>query len=369
VEGMGLIRHDEAVAADKSLGLSPDQLVFLGYPDFRTMKIWTSAWGNRPPGKGMFTKADSVPYANAFRPGAPYKGEEILKDITSVLLDFKPTKIFVSHPADENPDHRAFYLFTRVALWTLKGKLQPEIYPYLIHYRYRRWPKPNGYHPELSLEPPAFFSDQIPWSDFCLFAPEIARKYAALQEHKTQFKYSSGYLSRFVRQNELFGDFPTVVLPAREGNVVLNPTDAVAPEDLPEELTDEEKARFVGLEKRWVSLEEGRLVITINYSRPLVGETAVSVDVFGFRSDTPFGEMPKLHIKLGALQHNIQDRDRPLPSSSLEVSRTPRQVILRIPLDLLGNPEKVLTSARSYLLDMPLDWVSWRVLELPPAKP
>jgi LmbE family N-acetylglucosaminyl deacetylase len=369
VEAMGMVRHDEAVSADKFLGLSPDQLVFLGYPDFRTMKIWTSAWGNNPPGKGMFTKADSVPYTDAFRPGAPYKGEEILKDITSVLLDFKPTKIFISHPADENPDHRAFYLFTRVALWTLKEKIQPEVYPYLIHYRFRRWPKPKGYHPELPLEPPTFFSDQIPWSSFPLREPEIGEKYAALQQHKTQFKYSSGYLSRFVRQNELFGDFPSVVLPARDGEVVLNPPDAVSPEELPEELTDDEKARFVGFEKRRVTLENGRLVVTINYSRPLVGETAVSVDVFGYRSDTPFGEMPKLHIKLGALQHSVQDRGRSLPSSSLEVRRTPRQVILRLPLDLLGNPEKVLTSARSYLLDMPLDWVSWRVIELPADKP
>jgi hypothetical protein len=39
---------------------------------------------------------------------------------------------------------------------------------------------------------------------------------------------------------------------------------------------------------------------------------------------------------------------------------------MRIPLDLLGNPEKILTSASTYLDALPLDWVSWRVLDIKP---
>ena len=37
VQQMGLVRHDEGVAAAGVLGLHPDQLTFLGYPDFRTL--------------------------------------------------------------------------------------------------------------------------------------------------------------------------------------------------------------------------------------------------------------------------------------------------------------------------------------------
>ena len=44
VKKMGLVRHDEAIAADRLLGLSPGQLIFLGYPDFGTLPIWTSHW-------------------------------------------------------------------------------------------------------------------------------------------------------------------------------------------------------------------------------------------------------------------------------------------------------------------------------------
>ena len=31
----------------KILGLRPEQLTFLGYPDFGTLRIWTDHWGNR----------------------------------------------------------------------------------------------------------------------------------------------------------------------------------------------------------------------------------------------------------------------------------------------------------------------------------
>src|SRR6185436_12988953 len=107
VQRMGLLRHDEAIAAGKILGLKPSQLTFLGYPDFGTLRIWTAHWGAALPLRSMLTHVTAVPYANARRPGAAYKGEEMLKDVTDVLRDVRPTKVFVSHPGDHMPDHAA----------------------------------------------------------------------------------------------------------------------------------------------------------------------------------------------------------------------------------------------------------------------
>jgi len=45
VRSMGQVRHTEALAADKILGVTPEQLIFLGYPDFRTLKMWYAGWG------------------------------------------------------------------------------------------------------------------------------------------------------------------------------------------------------------------------------------------------------------------------------------------------------------------------------------
>jgi hypothetical protein len=46
---MGEVRHHEAVAAAKILGVDSSQLAFLGYPDFGTLTIWYRHWGDRPP--------------------------------------------------------------------------------------------------------------------------------------------------------------------------------------------------------------------------------------------------------------------------------------------------------------------------------
>ena len=140
VEGMGLVRHDEALKATGILGLAPEQLSFLGYPDFGTLQIWEKHWGDRPAFRSMFGRMDAVPYANAYRPGAAYRGEEPERSEGGAAR-FQPTKILLSHPADHNPDHQALYLFTRVALWDL-AELQPELHPFLVHYP--KWPRRHG---------------------------------------------------------------------------------------------------------------------------------------------------------------------------------------------------------------------------------
>ena len=49
VEGMGLVRHDEALAATALLGLKPDDLTFLGYPDLGTLAIFGRTRHNTNP--------------------------------------------------------------------------------------------------------------------------------------------------------------------------------------------------------------------------------------------------------------------------------------------------------------------------------
>jgi len=145
VEGMGLVRQNEALAATALLGLKPDNGTFLGYPDLGTLAIFGRHWRDQPPLRAVLSRATAVPYASALSPGAPYKGEQILGDLETVLRQFRPTVVFMSHSADHNPDHEALYLFTRVALWDLSGEIQPRLSPYLVHYP--RWPEPRGAHP------------------------------------------------------------------------------------------------------------------------------------------------------------------------------------------------------------------------------
>ena len=365
IRKMGLVRHDEAVAATNALKLSPEHLTFLGYPDFGTLQIWRNHWGDQAPFRSMLTRVTQVPYANALRPGAAYKGEEIVQDLTTILRDVRPTKVFISHPGDYMPDHAALYLFTRIALWDVESEMRPELYPYLIHFK--RWPKPRGFCPTELLQPPiAFKSDNVTWHSHLLSQSEVEQKRIAVRAHRTQYAYSAAYLLSFVRPNELFGDFPVVrleqsTLPAR-----LSPNAGMPPEEeeAPEQLTYEERGVFVGLEERSVRLDNGALVLSVQFSRPLAAAVKASVFVFGYRPDRPFAQMPKLHLVFGELHHETFDQDRRLPNGTVHVTRERKSLTIRIPLNVLGDPQRVLTSASTYLGDVPLDWAAWRTLDL-----
>jgi LmbE family N-acetylglucosaminyl deacetylase len=358
---MGQVRHDEAIDAESVLGVPPEDLIFLGYPDFGTMNIWYRHWDEAPAYHSLLTKVSAVPYANAFRPGAPYKGEEIVEDLKTIIRDFKPTKIFVSHPGDHNVDHRAFYLFMRIALWDLKDEVNPEIYPYIIHFKF--WPKSGRAHLRKPLMPPAILKDQITWSSVDLSDDELMIKEKAIRVHRSQFMSSGLYLNSFVRPNELFGDFPTVKVGAGDNTTI--PSESK--EDLLRDsqlLSDNQKVSFVGVQDRTVSVHNGAIEVNLHLSRPLGRAVGASIYLYGYRHDRDFKTMPKLHIKIGAVLYDVFDQRQKISERAITVRRGFKSIDIIVPLKLLGDPDDILTSAQTYLGKVPLDWLSWRTIEL-----
>jgi hypothetical protein len=67
------------------------------------------------------------------------------------------------------------------------------------------------------------------------------------------------------------------------------------------------------------------------------------------------------------LLHSVSDQNTKigLPDAGISLTRQDRNVVISIPLRLLGEPERILTSANTYLGNILLDWVSWRILEMP----
>lgn len=359
---MGMLRCDEATAAAGILGLSPDNLIFLGYPDFGTLNIWYSHWHNRSPLRSILTRKKAVPYKSAFRPGAHHKGEDILEDIKSIIQDFKPTKIFVSHPVDHSGDHLSMYLFTRVAIWDLKMEEDVELNPYLIHYL--AWPKVKGFHPQRLLEPPAPLNEQILWRSYQLSPVEMELKTSALKAHLSQYRSNTKYLLSFIRPNELFGDFPPIKLKMNDANVFLTWDPSTHPMAKSEELTKKEMTSFVGLEWRFVRLEGNALVLSIDLTKPLAKDVQSSVYIFGYRYDRNFAHMPKLHIRLDVKKYSVYDQATLLSKEIIQVYREQRKITIRVALKTLGHPEKIFTGARTNLGNVPLDLIPWRVLEL-----
>jgi LmbE family N-acetylglucosaminyl deacetylase len=363
VEAMGLVRHDEAINASRILGVDAKDLIFLGYPDFGTLNIWYYHWNQRPAYRSIMTRVTAVPYKGAYRFGAAYKGEEILQDLRSVLRDFKPTMIFVSHPADHNGDHLALYLYLRVALWDegMDGKVQ--LYPYLIHYL--TWPKPKSFHPEKDFVPPEALANQEVWEQYHLSALQMQNKKKALEAHKTQYFSSPKYLLSFVKFNELFGDFPPLKLRLNENiSIISGQNKLMTTKELPEELNEQERQAFIGVDWKSLRLERDNLIVTIGLSKPLAQDVEASIYFFGYNSKTPFGQMPKIKVRLGVLSYSVYDQSERLDQDVLRVVRTPNDVTITVPLKLLGYPQKILTSAKTSLGNFPLDNASWVVVEL-----
>jgi LmbE family N-acetylglucosaminyl deacetylase len=366
VRRMGEVRRSEAVAAAKLLGVDSHQLEFLGYPDFGTLTIWYRHWADRPPFEGMLTKVTKVPYADAYRPGAPYKGEDILHDLEENLRRFQPTKVFVSHPSDRNVDHQAMYLFTRVALWDLESRFHPEVYPYLVHFAH--WPLPRGLQPARPILPPASLGPGtlINWGIVPLSEQQIREKESALQAHRSQVESSGKYLLSFVRANELFGDFPPVAVPIVPSESQLPAGRLQRSPQLQEQLTEQEQASFVGIEQVHIWRETSNLVVTVRLSKPLAEAVSASIFAFGYRDSWPFERMPKLRINIGELRHDVLDQTRKLPADTVQIQRHDRALTVRIPLKAMGDPQRVLTCVHTYLGlgEDPLDWAEWRILEI-----
>ncbi len=344
VLAMGEIRQREARGADAALGIAARDLTFLGYPDFGTLDIWRAHWGASPADRGRLTRARAVPYPTALRPGAPYKGEEILADLEKILRDFKPTQIFVSHPADHHPDHAALYLFTRVALWDLKNEVTAALHPFLIHYP--GWPRAKGFHAGAELAPPERLRAGFRWESRPLDPPAVAAKRRALAEHRTQFGYSASRLLPFVAADELFGDLAPAPLSSPGAGL-----------------------RLGGLEvRRTKDPAKDQLEIAFDLPGLLPVGGKVTVAAFGYRPDRPFARMPKLEMQIEPGVWSVRDQGKPLPRATAWGAAIGRRVMVRLPLAALGDPDRLFLQIRTGSRRTVAGQTPWWVVTLGPEK-
>ncbi len=199
---LGTQRIAEANAGAKALGLSPDDLVFLGFPD---RALWRIACAEDRAVRSTTTQVDQVPYPHAKTYSQRYTATNLAQNLADVMLEFQPTDVFTTHPLDDHLDHMAGALFTLEALRQAEssGRLphRPRLYYYLVHRG--DWPLPQGNYPHLWLKPPAGM-DTFSWLALPLSSSAIERKEKALHAHATQYAMMTRFLSSFIRRNELF---------------------------------------------------------------------------------------------------------------------------------------------------------------------
>ncbi len=360
---MGEVRRQEAIMAMRLFGLSENDLIFLGYPDFGTFTIFNQYWQAQKPFRSMFSRATKVPYKEDLSFGAPYTGESILSYLEKVIVDYKPTKIFVSHPADVNVDHKALYLFLQVALQDLKKQIPtPKVFPYLVHYL--GWPKPRHYHPELELKPPDNLADsKIQWLKADLTPEELELKHQAVLCYKSQTESSAFYLLSFGRKNELFGDYPEIELsrqvslkeranaffgfstmfPNSQDEGILSNGDLVA---------DHGEVSY--------AIVDNCLLIRMQKDEELTRKFSLMVYIFGYRVKTGFSSMPKVRVAIKGQRFKIYDEKEIINSAGAQLGLGDKDLVLRIPLSILGDPDFILTSIKAYGGRFPLNATGFR---------
>ena len=344
---LGKLRQNEAIKAMEFLGLSEKDLVFLGYPDYGTFEIFCKYWLTASdaivkPFRDRLTRISSVPYQDSPSYDAKYYGENILHDLTEQILDYQPDKIFVSHPADVNVDHKTLYLFLQVALSDLETRMaKPEVFYYLVHCA--GWPRPQYYHPELGLNPPnKFMGSKFNWFRSDLSQEELDKKYRAILFYKSQTQSSAFYLYSFARKNELFSDYLTLEV---------KPQSAVG-----EPPGDKGSVSY--------AVEDGYFDVRLDKPKKPSSQFEVMLYIFGYRQDTAFAQMPKIRILTEGKNCKVFSLKEKIIKTGVLLDSQKNFLILKIPLKLLGQPDYVLTALKPYHGDLPVDAVAFRKIKL-----
>ena len=375
--GFGAMRQREAAAATSLLGLSREQLIFLGYPDYGTLQLWRDYWDASTPFRSDATQCSAVPYRDDFSFGQPYKPENVVADFVELFRRLRPTRVFVTHPCDTNPDHRAAANFVRLAILEI-GQEQPppQLYYYLVHFG--RWPRPYHYHPELDLVPPPQLLNDSTWFSLPLTTGQVARKYAAILLNRTQLTTRQYYLVSFARANELFATIDLLPVPVVPPDTVINWKQAVHTKviepgagesgyqpDAEQMFTDEFSA--MELEETAYVRQGDDLIAQVTLRNRLGKRANVHLLLYGYKRGENFATMPKIHINVTPLGSvHLFDDGRRQKTDGVTVTGVDSHLIVRLPLRLLGTevPDLLFTATRANLGEVAADDTAWHLFSL-----
>jgi LmbE family N-acetylglucosaminyl deacetylase len=205
---LALRRMQESRDAAAILGVPPERLFFLGYPDRGILPIITDNYIT--PYRSRFTAVNAVPYPAAVSPGHAYTGLNLEHDFESVLDRTHPTLVLAPSPRDSHPDHRATGV---VAIRAMAQRNELSRMRYWIVHGGEFWPIPRGYEPDLELNPPPL-GHGLSQTPFKVEPEEEQRKRLAINAYHTQMEVMSSFLLSFVRTNELYSTNP---MPSNRG--------------------------------------------------------------------------------------------------------------------------------------------------------
>jgi len=199
----GVLRQRESLQALALLGVAPESVDFLGYPDQGLVALWSDYWNGGGEYRSPFTRLTSSLYPLTYNPDSTYTGNSLLSDLRSIVADFCPDVVVAPHLEDSHADHWAAGAFTALALALERDVVTPRLLLYLVHRG--DFPLPRGSLQFAPLLPPLrLVNETLYWQKVTLSDELVALKGDAMESFASQLTLGGTYLRSFVRQNELF---------------------------------------------------------------------------------------------------------------------------------------------------------------------
>jgi LmbE family N-acetylglucosaminyl deacetylase len=208
----GLARQGESVAAAQILGLTEQDVIFLGYPDGALMQIYnapsptdivtsnagqTQTYGERGMGGMDYHR---------FRFGSPgaYNRVTLEQDIRTLLAEYLPDEIYTVSHFDMHPDHQAAAVLVTEALVALKRSgvpLATKLHQGIVWTPSQdNWPEAGGCSPDTPFPPPQM-ETQLEWKRTLRAVVAANLKCQAIGAFASQ---ATPHLLSFARKDEFF---------------------------------------------------------------------------------------------------------------------------------------------------------------------
>jgi LmbE family N-acetylglucosaminyl deacetylase len=205
--GYGALREGETRAAMKILGVAPQDITFLGFPDEGLCRLAsTYLFDKRHAFESPYTGREQPPTTEQVVRGARYRGVDVRLELEQVIESFRPTVMALPHPDDEHPDHCSAPIFAHEALSVVSPAVRRrvQVLHYLVHFG--QWPlTADDVTPGVAFTPPAAFPASAGrWTSLPLTPDETATKQRALLAYSSQMQVIGRFMRAFGRNNELF---------------------------------------------------------------------------------------------------------------------------------------------------------------------
>jgi len=357
----GYTRQQESITALEKLGVSRDNIIFLGYPDGGILALWNAYWDNSKPYISDYTNMGKTPYNNSFTKGVSYTGENIISDFTKIIDAYKPTYLVMPHPNDRHPDHYSTNAFLKYTLKKMNYKPEKELL-YLVHRG--DWPTPMRQRLNMYLVPPLkLINTGTTWYALNLDADDIQEKISTIKLYKTQTKALGLLMSAFVRKNEMFGEYDDLKLPSNrllDNNIKADGSNLAIIDPLKDSLTLELN-KDADISQIHVELSD-----TNNLHLFLVINSNIDTDITYNLNLILFnkGNEKKLNIEQlnGKIKATYISKDSIMDLKGVTSAVKGKEIHLVIPKTVTGDYESIFMNGTTFTGNKSIDKTAWRMI-------